>query len=509
MKTSVITIPVMGVSLLKELHRKPARHWEKKGKEMALRLFKFTADTVPAYRALLHEKRINPRDILTTDDFKKLPLIDKQTYLRSHELRDLLPHRDVSDITTFAATSGSTGEPFYLPRGELGDAQYEYIAELFLRNQFGVNERTRTLGIIGFALGIWIGGIFTYKNFNKIAGRGFNLSLAPVGADKAMFLKSLKRIGHLYDQVILMGYPPFIKDIVDEAKEYGIDWSKYRVKIFTATESFSEKFREYLAEKVCIKNPLTDILNVYGSVELGTMAHETPLTTLIRRMAVKNKKVFKKLFGSAGRLPTLAQYHPYLTYFEEADGELLGTGFGCSIPLVRYRFHDRGGVIGFDEMQERLRIAGIDIVAEARRAGIDKTVMKLPFVYVYERSDMAATLVGILIYPEYIKDALAHRMLAGSVTGKFTMETKNDARQNQFLEINIEMAHDVKKTPTLSTIVQKRVIQTLLTRSTEYKHLYTHGTPVYRKRLEPRIVFWPHGDPKYFRSGIKQKWVKK
>ena len=497
------------VSLLRALRRMPASHWDKKGREMALRLFQFAARAVPAYRALLHEKRINPLEIATVNDLKRAPFIDKQTYLRAHELEDLLPHRDVSRITTFAATSGSTGEPFYLPRGEAQDEQYEYIAELFLRTCFGVNARVKTLGIIGFALGIWIGGIFTYKNFNRIAGRGLNLSLMPIGVDKALFLKSLKRMGHLYDQVILMGYPPFIKDIVDEAEEYGINWSKYRVKIFTATEGFSEKFREYLVRHAAIKNPLTDILNVYGSVELGTMAHETPLTTLIRRIAVKNQKVFKALFGGAGRLPTLAQYHPYLTYFEEVDGELAGTGYGSSIPFVRYRFHDRGGVIPFEDMAARLASLGIDMIKEARAARIEKTVMKLPFVYVYERADSAASLVGILIYPEYLKDALAHRSVSRFVTGKFTMETKTDRRENQFLEVNVECSHGVEGTPQLRGLLEARMVKSLLSRSTEYKHLYSHGTSAYRKRLIPKVVLWPHGDSKYFKLAIKQKWVKK
>ncbi|MBI4272655.1 hypothetical protein HY621_02280, partial [Candidatus Uhrbacteria bacterium] len=192
-------------------HKKKAEYWEERGERMVMRLFRYVAKTVPAYQQLLRTHNIDPKKIKTVGDFKNLPIIDKESYLRKFDFIDLFPNRDISQATTISATSGSTGEPFYFPRGEEQDLQYEYVAEQFLKNQFEIH-RKKTLGIIGFGLGIWIGGIFTYKVFNKIASKGNRLTLAPVGPSKEHYLRMINKFGDMYDQIILMGYPPFIKD---------------------------------------------------------------------------------------------------------------------------------------------------------------------------------------------------------------------------------------------------------------------------------------------------------
>lgn len=495
-------------AVLRDLKTKPASQWEKKGEQMALKLFEYTYKTVPAYRRFLCSHGIDGNKIRTIQDFKTLPITDKESYLKKYEYRDLFPNRDLSGVTTISATSGSTGEPFYFPRGEEQDAQYEYIAELFLKNQFEIDKKP-TLGIIGFGLGIWIGGIFTYKNFNKIAAKGYKLALLPVGPNKELYLKSIKKFGQFFDQVLLMGLPPFIKDIIDEAKEYDVNWKEYRVKIMTATETFSEEFRDYLITNASINNPFTDIINIFGTVELGTMAHETALTTLIRRIAVGNPKVFSAIFPHSDRLPTLTQYHPQLAYFEVFGDEVIGSGFGSSIPLLRYRFLDMGDVVPFDTMVATLEHVGVDIFKEARRVQIADTVLKLPFVYVYERSDFSTTLFGIMIYPEYIRSALHKRAANAKVTGKFTMITKTDIMQNQFLEINIELKKNIKGGKRLEKVIQDAVVDIFLSRSTEYQYLYSGAPKVYKERLKPKITLWPYEHELHFKPGGKQKWVKR
>ena len=496
---------------LRDLKTKPASHWEKKGERMAMRLFKFVSASVPAYQYLLKKRRIRASSIKAISDFRKLPIIDKDYYLRRAKTANLFPNRDVSRVTTFSATSGSTGEPFYFPRGREQDAQYEYIAELFLKNQWEIDKH-KTLGVIGFGLGIWIGGIFTYKNFNRIAEKGYQLSLVPAGANVDTFLRPIAKFGHLFDQIILMGYPPFIKDAIDEAKDYKIDWKKYRLRIMTAAEGYSEKFRNYISQKAQLKNPLIDTLNIYGTVELGTMAHETPLTNLIRRIAVENQKVFKEIFPQANRLPTLAQYHPQIVYFEEVQGEVIASGYGSAFPLLRYRFPDMGGVIKFDEMIKKLKAAGIDILGEAEKAKISHTIMRLPFVYVYDRSDHAVSLVGIILYPEYLRDIFHEEPFSNHLTGKFTMVIKYDVKQNQSLEVNLELKKRAKKhlnNKNLIKFIQEEIVKTLIEKSTEYNHLYGLGSEKYRKSLTPKIILWPYQHPKFFKPGGKQRWVKK
>ena len=282
---------------------------------------------------------------------------------------------------------------------------------------------------------------------------------------------------------------------------------KGNVKIITAAEGFTESFRLYIAKKAGIKNPAQDILNIYGTVELGTMAHETSYANLIRNIAVKNKEVFRAIFPLAQRTPTLAQYHPYLAHFEEQDGEILATGYGSSIPLIRYRFPDLGGVLTFIEMDQRLSDCGVDIQKEAKKIGIEKQILKLPFVYVYERSDFSVTFVGINLYPDYVRNAIQHKKIFHNLTGKFSLEITHDKKHNQFLQIHIELQKNKHPDAQLKRELEKRITDTLLVCSTEYHHLYTSGSQAYKDQLTPKVYLWGYEHPQYFKGGGKHRWT--
>lgn len=489
---------------LRELKTKSPSYWERQSEATALKLFRFMVKAVPAYRQLLQEHKISPAKIKTINDFQTLPLLDKDSYLRRYPYIDLFPYRDLSLATTVSATSGSTGEPFYFPRGEMHDFQYEYVAEIFLRDQFEIDKK-KTLCIIGFGLGIWIGGIFTYKILNKLAQKGYPLTIIPVGTNKELFLKAVKKFAPLYNQVILMGYPPFIKDLLDEGRDYGIRWPDYHLRILTAAEGFSEKFRDYLAKKAGLKNPINDTINIYGTVEFGTMAHETAVTNLVRKIAAADSKVFKTLFPNANHLPTLAQYHPYFTHFEEVNGEVIGSGYGSAIPLIRYRFPDRGGVIKFDELVEKLNICGIDFYKEAKRHSIDKKILKLPFVYTYSRADYAIILRGANIYPGEVRHALDDKSLHQFITGKFTMIKKEDRSLNEYLELNVELKKGIKPSKRLAEHVVSELIRELRKSNSEFNDQFVSNP----QKVTPRVILWSYQHPKYFTPGLKQKWIVK
>lgn len=486
------------------LKTEPARYWEERGEKRVRELAQFVYDTTPAYREFLASKGVRNLSLATTEDFQKLPILDKDSYLRKHEYIDLFPNQSLEGVTTTSATSGSTGEPFFFPRNETHDAQYEYIAEIFFRNQWDLDKK-RTLGIIGFAFGIWIGGIFTYKNLNRLSSNGYSLSLIPVGTNKDGFLQAVKKFGPHYEQVILMGYPPFIKDVLDQGAREGIDWKKYHIKILTAAEGFTEAFKEYLAEKAGLENVFRDKINMYGSVELGTMAHETVLSSLIRRIAHQDKRVFEKLFPRTPALPTLAQYYPHITYFEEVEGEVIASGYGSSIPLIRYRFSDLGGVITYDEMVSRLEECGVDILAEARKYGLQDKIFHLPFVYLYGRSDHVVIFRGANIYPNEIKNALDKRELSDLVTGKFTLIRREDVDLSQKLEINVELREGVSGNSETADLITETIVETLRDSNSEFKNEFDSDP----ERARPQTVLWPYQHETHFGGGGKQRWVKK
>lgn len=490
---------------IRDLKTKSPVYWENLGQEKVLTLTNFVIRNVPAYRKFLKENKAQVVPVKNINSFKNLPWTNKENYLRKYNYLELFPKGYSDLITTVSSTSGSTGEPFYFPRGEEQDRQYEYVAEIFLKNQFDIDKK-RTLAINGFGLGIWIGGIFTYKIFNKIAQKGYKLAVAPTGRDIVVFLKTFKNMADLFDQVILMGYPPFIKDVVDEASQSHINFKKHEIKIVTATEAFSEEFREYLARKTGIKNPQKDILNIYGSVELGTMSHETPLSNLIRRIAVSDKKIFKGLFPRAKVTPTLVQYYPHIVFFEEVDGEVIASGYGSSIPLIRYRFFDLGGVLSFTQMISKLNDLGVDIFKKAKEVKIEATILELPFVFVHERSDFVVNVRGANVYPGNLRKALEDRGLEKFVTGKFQMIKKEDKDLNEYLEINVELKKGVKVSGNLKNKVFERIVKTLRQDNTEFNNMFASEG----ERVGPKIVLRTYADPEYFPTdSIKQRWVRK
>ena len=354
-------------------------------------------------------------------------------------------------------------------------------------------------------MGGWIGGVITYEAFKTISERGYNLSIITPGVNKKEIFEALRNLAPHYDHVIMCGYPPFMKDVIDEGVSEGISWKKFDLKMIFAAESFSEMFRDHILEKTGMKDPYRDTMNIYGSADLGTMATETPASIFIRRQALKKPSLYKKIFGVANRLPTLAQFNPLFINFEAINGRIYCTGNNI-LPLVRYEIGDNGGVSDFSEVEQAFRAEGIDLRAALRKAGLSDTLMELPFVYVYERTDLSTKLYGAIIYPEHVKSGLEKAFhLHKRITGKFTMYTKHDKKHNEFLEVNVELRPDVKETKKLKHAVTEAIVGGLVEKSAEYRN----NISLLSDKVIPRITFWPHGHKVHFPIGIKQKWVKK
>jgi phenylacetate-coenzyme A ligase PaaK-like adenylate-forming protein len=137
-----------------------------------------------------------------------------------------------------------------------------------------------------------------------------------------------------FEQVVLLGYPPFVKDVVDTGLAAGFDWSRHTVKLVLAGEVFSEEWRDLMAERAGLGDPTRDSVSLYGTADAGVLGNETPLSVTIRRFLAARPELARELFGDS-RLPTLVQYDPGSRYFESHDGTLLFSGEN-GIPLIRY-----------------------------------------------------------------------------------------------------------------------------------------------------------------------------
>jgi phenylacetate-CoA ligase len=242
-------------------------------------------------------------------------------------------------------------------------------------------------------------------------------------------------------------------------------------------------------------------MSIYGSADIGAMGFETPTSIGIRRVARNNKRLFAELFNSTQKTPTLAQFVPTFINFEEEGGELLLTG-NNSIPLIRYAIGDNGGVYSHIQMSELLRKYRKTIPKKADDLFSDN---ELPFVYVFERNDFSTTIYGAQIYPEAIREVLIRKPFSKMLSGKFTLTTKYDQKHDQYLELNLELSKKGSANKIFKAQLMNNIVKNLSLKNSEFREL----SKFIGARAHPRLVFWPHEDPNFFKPGVKQLWVKK
>jgi phenylacetate-CoA ligase len=472
--------------------------------KISFELFQRAAKNLPAYKQFLKTQDLDPSTIKQSGDFSRVPVTSKKTYLVPNKLEDLVWKENLAGLMLFCSTSGSTGEPYYFPRSEELSEQYSHAVENYLK--YSSYGRGRTLVLVGFGMGVWIGGVITQRAFEMAAERSrIPISILPTGYNKTEIFKALKKLAPQFEQTVVIGYPPFVKELVDEAPSEGVDLKKLQVRFFFAAEAFTETFRNYLCEHAGVGSALLDTLNIYGSADVGAMAYETPLSILIRRLAIEDPLLYREMFGQIEKTPTLAQFNPDYIEFEAQDDELLLTA-DSAMPLIRYAIGDHGGVLSYEHIRTLMSRYKINLDAEVVKAGINKLVNKQhPFVYVYERTDLSVTLHGLIVYPEFIKEALLKPGMSKYFTERFTMATKTDIHHNQFLLINIELQKGVGVTVPIAEKALKAVKKSLIEKSSEFAEVAKS------KRADElvKIELWPNGHPRYFAPGTKQKWVEK
>lgn len=474
---------------------------EAKGKRMALDLFRKASKQVPAYRQFLVKNDINPKNIKTIQDFESLPITTKQSYLNKNNPRDLSWNGRFEDLCVVSVSSGSTGKPFIWPRG-LG-LEYETAIEyeIILKNFFGADKK-KTLYIVGYAMGMYVAGVFTLNSMMSLIKKGYPLTVATPGLDKDAIIEIVRNVGGNFNQIIIGAYPAALKDIIDKGVKENINWGKYNVKFMSGGEGFSEEFRKYIYSKIKVKNYYKSSCNAYGSADAAMLGHETPTSIFVRKSASENKNLRKALFNSE-RLPSLLQYYPQFKYFEEVNGNLIFTTYG-GVPLIRYSIGDTGGIISFKKMIDILEDFGINIEKEMAKNGCQDVITKLPFVYLFGRADNTKILYGANIYPEHIKNSLEQKEIIHQVTGKYFTDIVFDKTHNQTLYMAVELVHGVKKSDKLKNKIVNTIHNNLLKINREYESTHTANDHIF-----PSVELFTYGDPKYFSLRIKPKYVKK
>jgi len=482
-----------------DLARELETHATTEPTQHLLELFERTHRTVPAYAAFLAEHGVDPAHVRSLADFRRLPLTTKQNYHHRYPLAERCRAGDLSTSDMIAASSGSTGEPTFWPRFFTDELFVAARFEQVFRDSFGADTR-RTLAVVCFPLGTWVGGMFTASCCRHLASKGYPLTLVTPGNQKAEIFRVVRALAPLFEQTVLLGYPPFLKDVIDAGIAEGMPWHSYALKLVLAGEVFSEEWRSLVAERAGMSNPVSDFASLYGTADGGVLGNETPLSIGIRRFLAERSDAAQAIFGEA-RLPTLVQYDPFQRYFEEHERTLVFSGDG-GVPHLRYHISDSGGVIAYPTLLDKLSDFGFDAERAAQQAGATR-LHRLPFVYVFGRSHFAVSYYGANIFPDTVSIGLEQPETRAFVTGKFVLEVKEDEQRNRQLCIAVELAPTVSAEPALCARMADAILAVLLRLNSEFANY----VPAERRR--PLVTLWSSGHPEYFPVGVKHRYARK
>ncbi|BDM78451.1 phenylacetate--CoA ligase family protein [Acaryochloris marina] len=464
-----------------------------------LSLFHRVAQTIPAYHDFLLQQGVDPKQIQTLEDFATLPLTTKDNYLRQFPLPRLCRDGKLETCDMIAVSSGSTGEPTFWPRFISDEYQIATRFEQIFADSFAADQK-RTLAVVCFALGTWVGGMYTANCCRHLASKGYALTVITPGNNTPEILRVVQTLGPMFDQVVLLGYPPFLKDVIDTGLAVGIPWPQYHLKWVMAGEVFSEAWRDLVGERVGSTSPCFDSASLYGTADAGVLGNETPLSICIRRFLADHPTIAAELFGES-RLPTLVQYDPKSRYFEVTEeGTLLFSGDN-GIPLIRYHICDRGGILSYDQMLAFLQAHGFDAISTLQQQG-HTPIRPLPFVYVFGRSHFTVSFFGANIYPENVTVGLEQPEICDWVTGKFVMQVQTDADQNSHLVIDVELAPGEVASSARTDVISSSVLHQLCRLNSEFAN-YVPAT-----YQTPQIYLRPNGDPAYFPIGVKHRYTR-
>jgi len=364
-----------------------AEHQAVNPEDKVLDMFHRCVAEVPAYRRFLESRGVNPAEITSFPAFRELPLMSKADYMQAYPLPERCLGGSLRGSDRMAVSSGSTGQPTFWPRSVTHELDVALRFEQVFFDSFRAYERS-TLAVVCFALGNWVGGLYTTSCCWHLARKGYPLMVATPGNNKAEIFQVVRELAPHFEQTVLLGYPPFVKDVIDAGAAEGINWPDYSPKLVFAGEVFSEEWRSLIGQRIGSASLCHDSVSLYGTADGGVLGNETPLSIAIRRWLANHPDAVRALFGES-RLPTLMQYDPASRYFEMHEGTLVVSGEN-SVPLVRYHIADKGGVLSYDEMWNFLGEQGVHSLSELGLNN-DFQPRNLSFVYVFGRADFTVS----------------------------------------------------------------------------------------------------------------------
>ncbi|KAJ1544640.1 hypothetical protein HK096_007322 [Nowakowskiella sp. JEL0078] len=440
----------------------------------------------------------------------EFPFLTKANFVIPNDLPTRCLDGDPSVHSTFFhCSSGSSGSPTFWARSVSDELSVAARFEQIFNDNFNASAIS-TLAIVALPLGTWVGGLFTSFILRYLSLKGYRISIAAPGNQVDEILKIVQHVGQgsNFDQIVILGYPPFVKGVVDKGISVGIDWSPLNMGYVFAGEVFTEEWRQLLGTRSGLSDPLNSIISIYGTADAGVLANETKLSATIRQYLSRHPSLARELFGQ-DRIPSLMQYDPFSRFLElrPDDNTLSLTTMPpvflpieeavkrLPLPLVRYNIGDSGGVCDFDFLINKMKENDFDPLSKVQ------FYRKLPFVWVFGRAFWTVSLYGANVYVENVMAGMEQLDVRDLVTGKFVLSVMEDVEGDARLGVRVELYSGVKGTAGLRTLMEDVILEQILRLNSEYSNY------VPKEKQNPLVFLHEYGDSNYFPIGIKHKYT--
>lgn len=369
---------------------------------------------VPFYRDKMQKAGIEPGDIKTLEDLKKLPFTNKE------DLRDTYPFGmfavPLSDIVRIHASSGTTGKQTVVgyTRGDL-DSWSEVVA----RSLYSAGANKESIVQIAYGYGLFTGGLGLHYGAEKIGA-----SVIPIsGGNTKRQLMVMKDFG----TTILACTPSYALNMAETMEEMGISKGDLSLKagIFGA-EPWSGNMGKEIEERLGIM-----AIDIYGLSEI-TGPGVSVDCTYRNGLHIQEDHFIPEIID-----PQTLEVLP-----EGSTGELVFTTITKEgIPLIRYRTHDVSS-LNYGKCE-----CGRTLVRMSKVSG---------------RSDDMLIIRGVNVFPSQIENVL----LQTGETAPHYLLIVDRVDNLDILEIWVEMSENmfsdkVRKIEELEAKIRKEIISTL------------------------------------------------
>ncbi len=422
----------------------------KLGQWRAFRTFEKAKRRVPAYKDYLRQQHYHdPTSFRGGVDFSGVPEMDKKSYIVPYRAEErcwdgVLPTRGV----LVDESSGSSGHPTSWVRGK----EERSIVKEILQAGFSALASDRPIFVINaFAMGAWATGMATTMALLE------NYIVKATGPDQKKIIETITDFGDGYQYVIL-GYPPFLKDLVDNPD---FDVKKYDITAIYGGEAMSESLRDYLLQYFRF------VAGSYGASDLEiNIAAENNFTIALRKELLANTELRKELTKTEyGVLPMVFQYNPfdYLIGPNE-QGELLVTITRSNNinPRIKYNIHDLGHV---------LRLRDLRPILEKHGAGklLSAALVDFPLLFYYGRSDLSLDFYGAVVSPESLRQVLYTKSAVAKKIHTFRMVVFEEKNASKRLLFAIELEEGHKKSEVHEAELHSEIIGYLEANNLDFK----------------------------------------